>query len=106
MQKINACYGEITLTALATQSRAVWIDATTGDVKTDKNTICRHMAFQVIANVLTDNAMTQMSRETDFLVGGYHDPVLFYKTIVELVKPSCRLNVKALKKDLRSLNLK
>lgn len=60
VQNINACYGEITLTDLATQARAVWIDATTGDVKTDKNTIRRHMAFQVIANLLTDNAMTQM----------------------------------------------
>jgi hypothetical protein len=104
---ITSCYGEISLKDIATQAKAIWLDSK-GDVVTDKNTDRRHMSFQVMANLLTDNAMTQMmSRESEFLVGGgYHDPVLFFKSLVERVKPSCRLSVKALKKDLRNLSLK
>ena len=36
----------------------------------------------------------------------YHDPVLFFKLIVDCVKTLCKLNVKTLKKELHSLNLK
>ena len=50
--------------------------------------------------------MTQMmSRDNEFSVNGYHNPVLFFKAVVERVKPLCHLSVKALKKDLRGLTL-
>ena len=66
---ITSCYGEVTLPNLQTQATAVWVDATTGAVKTEKDTVLCHMSFQVIANLLTDNAMTQMmSRENDFSI--------------------------------------
>jgi hypothetical protein len=88
---ITNCYGEITLADLKTQVETVWVDtANPGQVKTDKDTVLRHMSFQVIANLLTDSAMTQMmSRDNEFSVNGYHNPVLFFKAVVERVKPSC-----------------
>ena len=47
------------------------------------------MAFQIIGNLLTDSAMRDMLlNKEDFSVVGYHDPVLFFKAIVEKLKLS------------------
>ena len=61
----NNFYGEITLANWKAQTETVWVDTSNpGKVKTDKDTILRHMCFQVIENFLTENAMIQMmSRE-------------------------------------------
>ena len=91
---------------LRTKAESVWLD-TNRTIKSDADTTRRHMAYQVLANLLTEDTMADMTlTESEYMIGGYHDPVLFFKAIVEKVKPTCRLNVKALKKELRALDLK
>lgn len=102
---LTSCYGETKIKHLREETEAIWSD-THGNIVTDADTTRRHMAFQVLANLLTEDAMADMTlNDSEYTIKGYHNPVLFFKAIVEKVKPSCRLNVNELKKDLRTLDL-
>ena len=106
-QRITACYDDFDAATLRTQVEATWLNATSGDVEVNHRTIRHHMAYQVICNLLTDSAMTDvLLDEKYFQVGNYQNSVLFIKGNANKVKPSTILLVTALKKKLHSLNLK
>ena len=102
-------YGECTSAEVRHHEVSIWltngVNGTTSIVE-NQDTLRRNMAYKVIRNMLTPEAKKIMlTKSTKYMFGEHGDGPCLFKAIVEKVQPSITMSIKALKNQLRDLNL-
>ena len=68
---ITTCYGETKMEDLGTKAENVWLDSNE-DIASDADTTRKHMAYQVLANLLTEDEMADITlTELEYMIGVY-----------------------------------
>ena len=100
-------YEECTMTEVFDHAKSIWFSGTSTTINENQDTLRRHMAYLIIRNMLTQEARKAMNQKsTTFMFSTFGDEPCLFKAIVIKVKPSTKTSVKAMKLELRNLDLK
>ena len=88
-------------------AKSIWFSGTSPTINENQDTLRRNMAYLIIRNMLTHEARKTMNQKSNtFMFSTFGDGPCLFKAIVVKVKPSTKTSVKAMKLELRGLDLK